>query len=190
MSMKQLIKKARVFTKDVAFPYRMGAGFPGDVNRTHPASIEPVLQSSGHPALLYGEAVINDAAVANTVRPLAAGDAAVTIIVGVTVRPYPIQNLTGNINAGQGDALGSGTPPAVGAIDVLRTGYVMVKIPAGQATIKGGAVFVYVNASNGLHIQGGFENAGGGALASLDTTKYQFNGPADVSGNVEIVVNP
>ena len=37
------MNKTRQKTRDVAFTFRMGAGFAGDVNRTHPASIEPVM---------------------------------------------------------------------------------------------------------------------------------------------------
>ena len=67
----------------------------------------------------------------------------------------------------------------------------MGKIPAGSTQpVKGGAVFVWCAATSGSHIQGGFESvASGGNTAALDTTRYQFNGPADANGNVEVCIN-
>ena len=172
----------------VAFPFRMGAGFPGDVNRGHPASIEPCLIDPTNPPTAYGQAVLTVTA-SNGVRVFAAGDTGVTSIWGVTVRPFPIQASTGT--AYGGGAFGAATPPTTGAIDVVRSGYVMAKLPTGAAAVtKGAAVFVWCAANSGNHVQGGFESsASGGNTAALDATKYQFNGPADANGNVEISIN-
>ena len=38
----------------VAFPFRMGAGFAGDVNRTHPATIEPNVNDTVNPLSFFG----------------------------------------------------------------------------------------------------------------------------------------
>jgi hypothetical protein len=138
--------RTRARTCDAAFPFRMGAGFPGDVNRTHPFSVEPVLVDPATPPLIYGQAVLASGA-GNDVRPFAAGDAAVTKIWGTLVRPFPMQQSSGS-NFGQAD-LGTAVPPATGVADVLRSGYMIVKIPAGQAVLKGGAVFVRVAAPAG-----------------------------------------
>lgn len=176
----------RAFTRDAAFVYRMGAGFPGDVNRTHPADIEPVLQS-GTPFTAYGQAVVIAADGTNGVRPLGAGDAALTKIWGVTVRPFPTQQRSGGDSA----SLGSATPPTTGTADVLKHGYIMVKVPATDpAPAKGGAVFVRVANSPGADDPvGGFKTqADGGNTAALDTDRYVFNGPADANGNVELIV--
>lgn len=173
----------------VAFPFRMGAGFPGDVNRGHPASIEPTLIDASAPPTSYGQAVLVDSTTEG-VRPFAAGDTAITVIWGVTVRPFPMQASTGTAYGGA--AFGAATPPPSGAIDVLRSGYIMgTALPAGaSAVVKGGAVFVWCAASTGAHVQGGFESsASGGNTAALDVTRYQFNGPADANGNVEICCN-
>ena len=172
----------------VAFPFRMGAGFPGDVNRGHPQSVEPVLIDPTNPPTAYGQPVLIVTA-SNGVRPFAAGDTSVTVIWGVTVRPFPTQASSGT--AFGGAAIGSITPPTTGAADVLRAGYIMGKIPAGSTQpVKGGAVFVWCAATSGSHIQGGFESvASGGNTAALDTTRYQFNGPADANGNVEVCIN-
>src|SRR3954471_17671646 len=74
-----------------AFTYRMGAGFPGSVNRSHPASIEPSQMDPEAPALMYGVAMVPSADNPGMIRQIGAGDGALTKIYGVAVRPYPIQ---------------------------------------------------------------------------------------------------
>ena len=180
-------------TRDDAFKFRMGAGFLGDVNRTHPASIEPALQSNS-PATAYGQPVVIAADGTNGVRPLAAGDAALVAIFGITVRPFPIQAATAPNNFGGTQAAGGavvqgGAPASKGAIDVLKSGYIIGQLSGGGVPAKGGAVFVWVAASAGAHVQGGFEIAAtGGSTIALDNRTY-FNGPADANGNVEIAFN-
>lgn len=185
-----VINRGCAFVKDGAssFPYRMGAGFPGDVTRTHPVDIEPDLIDSadGTPPTAYGQAVLV-AANNRGVRPLVAGDVAVVDIYGVTVRPNPAQQTTGGMTA----SFGSATPPTSGVIDILRRGYIVVKIPAAQAAnaSKGGAVFVRTQNAGAGQVNGGFEAvADGGNNAVLNTFRYQFNGPADADGNVELMV--
>lgn len=179
------MSKTRMKTRDAAFQFRMGAGFPGDVNRTHPASIEPSLIDSSAPPTAYGQPVLVDPTTQG-VRPFASGDTAVTAAYGVTVRPYPIQQSSAS-NFGAA-AFGAATPPASGAIDVLRAGYIMGTVPAGQAPVKGGAVYVWCAASSGSHVQGGFEasSSAGNTAALADAT---FNGSPDANGNVEIAFN-
>lgn len=167
----------------VAFKYRMGAGFPGDVNRTHPASILPNLADPTNPLTAFGLAVVVNTA-NNSVRQMQAGDIGDTEIFGVTVRPYPFQASSGG-NFGAAP-IGSATPPP-GEVDVLRAGYIMVNVVG--ATLKGGAVYVWCAASGGGHTLGGFEAAAsGGNTAALDPAKYMFNGPPDDEGNVELIV--
>lgn len=183
----------RARTRDMAdpsvFPFRMGAGFPGDVNRGHPASIEPALIDAATPPTSYGQPVLADSS-SSGMRPFAAGDTGVTSIWGITVRPFPMQASTASAYGGA--AFGAATPPTSGAIDVLRSGYIMsTPLPAGSAaTSKGGPVFVWCAADSGVHIQGGIESSdSSGNTAALDPARYQFNGPADASGNVEICCN-
>lgn len=172
----------RARTCDVAFTYRMGAGFAGDVNRTHPFSVEPALIDASAPPLGYGLAVLADAA-SNGVRQIAAGDQGTVYIYGVTVRPYPTQQQSG----GMSSPFGSVTPPASGVIDVLRMGYIMV--PIVGAVAKGGLVYVWAAASGGGHLQGGFEAASSaGNTIALPITLAEFNGPADANGIGELVL--
>ena len=171
-------------TADAAFTFRMGAGSPGDVNRTHPASIVPGLVDATTPVRLYGDAVLVNTA-ANSYKGFGAGDTAITVLQGVCVRPYPIQQSTG----GMSSALGTAAAPTSGFIDVIRQGFVMVKIPPGVTVTKNGAVFVWCAATAGNNVQGGFVGAAtGGSTAAV--TNARFTGPADATGVVEIEIWP
>jgi hypothetical protein len=171
----------RAKTRDVAFAYRMGAGFAGDVNRTHPFSATPNLQDATTPVRLYGDpCVVNTAA--NTVRGFTAGDTAITRMYGVAVRPFPTQQST----TSQG--LGAGAASTSQPLDVLDSGFIMVKCNVGTPT-KDGLVYVWCAASSGSHVQGGFEAAAtGGSTAAIANAR--FNGPPDANGICEIRVFP
>jgi hypothetical protein len=171
----------RVRTEDVAFTYRMGAGFVGDVNRTHPASIEPCLIDSNAPPTAYGQAVLVDATTQG-VRPFTTTDNAQTDLYGVTVRPYPLQANTAT------PTLNSGTPPTTGVIDVLRSGYIMVVLGTGSLTgaLKGGTVYIDCSASTGNYVLGGFQAAAGGQTVATMNGTTTFNGTQDSNGVCEL----
>lgn len=173
-----------------AFPYRMGAGFQGDVNRTHPVDIEANKMDASAPPTFYGQPVLM-AATGNGVRAVDASDDAITNIYGVTARPYPISQGSGGPSASFGAATIPTTPGAAPIVDVMRNGLIMVKVPASQGTgaVKGGPVYIWTAASSGEHIVGGFEVTNTpGSVAALDPNFYTFNGPGDADGNIEISV--
>ena len=175
----------RAKTRDVAFQYRMGAGFPGDVNRTHPASILPGMMNSTNPVRLYGDPVLIDTST-NSYRGLLVGDTAVTKIDGVLVRPYPTQQQSG----GMSSAIGAATPPTTPVpVDVLNEGFIIARCNnfATQQPTKGGAVHVWIAASTGAHVQGGFESVATGG-STIAITNAKWNGPADANGITEIQV--
>lgn len=183
------VRKVGVFRmkfRDVAFKYRMGAGFPGDVNRMHPASIEPCLNDATTPILLYGVPVTTTAA-GNSVRPLGVDDAAAPTWLGVSVRPFPRQAASAGAYGAVG--LGAAIPPAGEAIDVLRKGYIMVQLPTDAApVVKGGPVYYRKTASAGTHTLGGFEGAADGANTAVFPSNITFNGPQDANGVVEVCI--
>lgn len=172
----------------VAFLYRMGAGFAGDVNRTHPVSIEADLIHSASPPTAYGQAVLVDPT-SQGVRPFAAGDAAIDKAYGMTVRAFPIQQTSAPTGSFAPAALGAAIPPLSGIIDVLRSGYIMGKLPAGQTCVKNGAVYIWVGATAGIHVLGGFESVDAGADTTPALVNAVFNGIPDADGNVEIQFN-
>lgn len=184
--MKQSLGRMR--TCDVAFTFRMGAGYSGDVNRTHPFGVEPCLIDPANPPLFYGELVFYDRTSVNGVRPPVDGDANATAIHGdgITVRPFPQQAQSAS-NSGA-VALGAGnTPPVTGVIDILKNGYIMA--PVVGTPNKGDTVYVWCTANSGSHVRGGFEAAAsGGNTVPLDADSY-FNGPPDSTGIVEIALH-
>lgn len=178
-----LVTRAR--TLDISFGYRMGAGFPGDVNRTHPASILPGLMSTAAPVRLYGDPAIIDTAT-NSYRGLGAADTAITKIDGICVRPYPTQQTSGGMAA----AIGAAVPPVGPAVaDFLNEGFIIARCNnfATQQPTKNGAVFVWVTASSGAHVQGGFESVANGAN-TIALTNAKWNGPTDSAGITEIQI--
>ena len=168
-----------------AIQYRMGAGFAGDVNRTHPFSVEACLVDPTNPPTFYGQAVVPVAA-SNGVRMIGAGDGALTDIYGVTVRPFPFQASTGGAYGAA--SIGSATPPTNQPIEILRAGYIMVPI-VGVPT-KGLPVYVWYAAAAGAHLQGGFEIANTpGSTFLITAPKTTFQGGADSSGIGELAFN-
>lgn len=178
----------RAKTRDVAFLYRMGAGSPGDVNRTHPASIEPCLMDTTNPPALFGVPVVVNPT-SQGVRGVLVADFGATTVYGIAVRSYPIQQSSAT-NFGA-IPFGTGAPAAGQPLDVLRSGYIMVQLPAGAPTPKkGGAVFIWAAATTGVHVLGGFESVtSAGNTIALDPSRTTFNGSPDANGVVEIVFN-
>jgi hypothetical protein len=172
--------------RDVAFTYRMGAGFAGTVNRTHPASINPYLKDPTNPPTFFGQAVVMNTAT-NAVRSVISSDSSITDIFGIVVRPFPFQGVTaptGNY-AGSSTVWGSGTLPD-GAVDVLTQGFILASVNGSPS--MGSVVYVYYGTSTGSHVQSGFEAASGANIATINGLLYStlFNSPADSSGVAEI----
>ena len=163
----------------MAFQFRMTAGNIGTVNRYHPASIEPAPISGTVPPAIGLACVID--ATSKLLRLVQAGDTALTDIYGILVRPWPFQQGTAANFSG---AIGFGTATPVsaqfGVWDVLRSGYIIAPIVGTPG--KGDPVFVWVAASSGAHIQGGFEAAAtGGSTMAIGSLKTTFQGPPDAN---------
>ena len=181
-----LITGPRAFTRDVAFPFRTGAGFPGDVTRSRPFSVVPGLLNVAAPPAAYGNPVLVGAD-GISYRGISAADGSATpaAIAGVLVRLFPTQQQTGGMTS----ALGSAAPPLSGVADFLTLGFMMVKLPAGATVVKGGQVFVWAAASSGSNVQGQ-PVAASSTTNTYTVTNARFVGPADANGNVEIEVWP
>ena len=174
----------------VAFPFRMGAGFAGDVNRTHPATIEPNVNDTVNPLSFFGQATVYTTS-SGKCRTLISSDTALTAIAGIVVRQFPTQQATASSNWGEADlstAYNTVLSPA-NALDVLKSGYIMV--PVVGTPVKGGAVYVWVAASTGNHVQGGFEAAatGGSTIQLTGQNLTYFNSGPDAFGICELAFN-
>jgi hypothetical protein len=148
-----------------AFLYRMGAGFVGSVNRAEHATIEPVVIKSATPPTAFGlPCGLN----AGELFPLGAG-AVLADLYGFNVRAFP--------TSGNGvDGLGTSTPATSGVADVLRRGYIMVKLNGATAAAKNGIAYLRVgNASAGKPV-GGIEAAADIAAAGAVTEGNTGNG--------------
>jgi hypothetical protein len=191
MKEKKIHKLVRAAVRDVAFQYRMGAGFPGDVNRTHPAEIEPALLLSTNAAFFaFGQMGIVDTA-SNSIEPIGvaqASDSVDLLPFGALVRSYPTQQQNGT-NYGAA-SIGNVTPPTSGVADFARNALIMVQLNEGVAApTKGGRVYIWCAATSGDHIQGGYETeASAGNTVRLDP-RYTYNGPPDANGVVELSAN-
>lgn len=191
MQENKLKKLVRMAVRDVAYQYRMGAGFPGDVNRTHPAEIEPApILSTNTPFYTYGQMGIFDGT-ANAIKPIGVAQQSDSVDLtpfGAIVRPFPTQQRA-STNYGQAN-IGAGAPPVSGVVDFARSALIMAQLVTGApAPIKGGRVFIWAAATSGNNIQGGYTTvASAGNTVRLDP-RYTYNGPPDAAGVVEISVN-
>lgn len=177
------VGRARV--GDVAFTYRMGAGFAGDINRTHPVSVAARKINQTNPPTFFGQAVLYDGAT-NSARAVLVADNGITQIAGVVARPYPIQD-PGTTSPFGAQTFNTGTPPLNQPVDVVEFGYILVPV-VGTPTL-GGAVFIWTAAASGNHVVGGFEAAASaGNTSALATASYFFNGPPDANGLVELAI--
>lgn len=177
------IFRGAAYTRDIAFTYRMPAGFAGDVNRTHPASVEACLPDVTNPPQFFGQACVIDATSRNLRFLGVVDDTALTDIYGVACRPYPIQQQTG----GMASAFGAGPVPVAQPVDVLKTGYIMV--PVQGVPTKGSAVFVWAKPVSGAHVPGGFEAVTSpGNTIALPLNSYTFNGGPDANGVCEVII--
>lgn len=176
----------RARTHDVAYTYRMPAGFPGDVNRTHPASILPRNMSTAAPVVAYGYPGLYDGATA-TFRAVGLADSAITKIDGILVRPFPTQQTVGGMTS----TIGAATPPVGPAVvDVLEQGFIIVQLSdfAAAPPQLGGPVYIWTSASTGTHVLGGFEAADGGSdTATITNARFASSGTDNV-GVTEIEV--
>lgn len=175
----------RAMTNDVAIKYRMDAGMPGDITRTHTVEVEAVqIDETTSIPLFYGAALTDEHGTNNKIRGLGTGDAALTSLYGFLVRPFPTQQTSGGMTS----TLGSAVPPVGGIQDCLREGSMIVKVNATTTITKKGPVYVWVAVNSGAHVQGQLESAAAGGSTAGPLTNVWFNGPPDANGNVEIQV--
>lgn len=160
-----------------AYTYRMPSGIPGDVSRPSQSTIETQIKDSGNAFTAYG---LFGKIASGKFVPVGSGDAA-SAVYGLLVRPFPV---TG---ANASDPLGTAVPLASGAADVMRRGYMTVKVNAGTAAV-GGQVYVRVAAAATGKPIGGIEAAADGSN-TIAVTGCTFMSAADASGNAELCFN-
>lgn len=172
-----------------AFPFRMGAGSPGTVTRTHPASISAYLNDNTHPLTAYGQAVLFNPT-GNDVRAVLTTDSAILDIAGVSVRPYPYAGVP-SAQIGAPSAFG-GEQPAPGLqVDVCTFGSILVPVSGPTDNIALGApVYLWIQASSGAHVLGGFEGTVNSGNNIPLPSRWKWGGPPDANGVAELIFNP
>lgn len=192
--MNELIPSSRTLTPlgrrktcDVAYGLNMPAGSPGDITRHFPpGTVEPCKMNAVTVVPFFGLAVVTNAD--GTVRLIQAGDGALTDIYGIGVRPYPFQPASATNYGAVG--FGGGVPATLQPIDILRSGYILVPInTSGGLPVKGGTVYVWIAASAGGHVQGGFETAATGGSTIALPVKSTFQSGVDANGYGELAYN-
>ena len=160
-----------------AILYRMSSGIPGDISRKDMSTIESFQFSAPAPFGAYGVAAKVSG---SNLVPFTGGETAASLY-GFLVRPYPT-------NAGT-DGLGVSTPPQSGGTgNVLRRGYISVKVNNGTAA-QYGQVYIRValNVAIPAGVIGGVEAVADGTnTVAIDA---QFMCAADSNGNAEISYN-
>lgn len=160
-----------------AFLYRMPSGIPGDISRRANLTVESLILDSTNPFSAFG---LFGKVNAGKFVPVGAGDTAAAVY-GILVRPYPTQG------GAASDPLGTSTPATGGIANVMRRGYMTVKLNAGTAALAGPVYVRVANASAGKPI-GGIE-AAADSTNTITINGATFMGAADASGNVEIAFN-
>lgn len=159
---------------------RMNAAIAGAVTRSYPGQVisQEVIDGTTPPTA-YGQPV---KLVSGKLQPMGSGDAA-TLIYAITVRPFPKTD-----NTGTAPGYGPGTPPTSGIMDVMRVGFLGVKLAVGTA-VRGAQAYVVTTAGGSVaigDIVDAASPAGGGTAVA--PANWFFTGAADANGNTEISV--
>ena len=180
--------------RDVAFQFRMGAGFAGSVNTSHPANIRGFLKDPSNPPTFFGQPVILNPS-SNAVRAVLDTDRSggVHDVFGVIVRPYPFLGSTAPTNAyagtgPQGTLPWGGTQLPDGAVDVLLSGNIMVSVYGTPS--NGSVAYIWTANNTPPHTMGGWEASDPSTSGfSITWDKTQFGSPPDASGIAELRFN-
>jgi hypothetical protein len=160
----------------------MPAGIPGAVSRIEEATIEAGIYDTSYPVTQFGLPV---KIVTGKVRPIAGTDTIASTVIGFLVRPYVSQGLTN-------EALGTAAPVTTQIADILKRGYIMVKVNASLPSAvpaKGGAVYCRkTDHGASEYLMGGVESDADSAKCEAITGAY-FTGPMDANGNCEVAYN-
>ena len=165
-----------------AFLLRMPSGIAGMINRAEHATVEAQLYDTTTPPTVFGIPVKY---VAGKVQPIAAADTVANVVQGFLAKPYPTQFTSS-------EALGTATPYTALMANVMKRGYMTVKVNASlpaAVPAKGGAVYCRKTDHGAAeYLIGGVESDADGGKCEAITGCY-FMGPMDADGNVEIAFN-
>ena len=172
-----------------SFLTRMGAGFPGDVNRSNAGqTITPEAADPANPIPAYGVPVALNST-GTGLRPLAATDTAANVY-GLLVREFPVQSAPPN-TYGAGQSLSTpAVPPTQGPLSRMARGFMTINVNAGSmaSAVKGAQAYAWTAATTTGHTQGNFEAAASAGNTIVVPGAF-FRGAVDANGNCEIEYN-
>jgi hypothetical protein len=161
----------------VAFVLRMPSGIPGALSRQGSALVtEPNILLSTNPPVSFGVPTVVDPTTGH-IRGVLVGDVAASVY-GFLVRAYPTESGT--------NAFGTTTPNTALVSDVMRLGYMTVKVTNGTP-VKNGAVYTrtVLNGAIPAAVIGDVEAVADGTNTFV-IPGAQFTGGMDANGNCEI----
>jgi len=165
-----------------SFTYRMGAGIPGDITRKQNVAVEALPFDATNPPTEYGVPVVVDAT-SKSIRKVLGGDLT-DVIFGFLVRPYPVSNPNTT------DGLGTSTPNTTLPANVLRRGYLNVKVNAGTAAKEGKVYVRTANPSAGKPVGGVEATQEWGAASAVKASGANTgNGTFVLDGTTPVLAN-
>jgi hypothetical protein len=169
----------------VAYLLNMPSGFPGSLNRWEHATVEAQQISATAPPLTYGQVVVMDTATGTIRQPTTSDTAG---FYGLNVRPWPTQGF--GVPAGSlSDPVGAATPPTVGAVDVMRRGYMLCRLGGATAAARNLPVNVWTGATAGQQVTGNVTAVAPAAGSCVVLPNAVFMSAADANGIVEVAFN-
>ena len=142
----------------VSYTYQMPSGIAGNINRPDTAHVEQFILDQTTPPTVFGTPVKN---VSAKIQPIQSGDLSAAII-GFLARPYP--------TSGNGtDGLGAASPNKALPGDVMKRGYISVKVGGTQAPVSGGQVYCRVGNASAGKVIGDIEAAADIAVSAAAT---------------------
>jgi hypothetical protein len=158
---------------------RMPTGYVGNSTRSQELTAEPALMNATTPVTGYGLPVkLSSGAVTGIVN----GDTAAAVY-GFLLKP----GVTAGGSASN-EAIGAATPPLTGIVDVMKRGYMLVKVNGAGTPSKGSAVYIRVADPVAGSPIGGIEGAADSSDTIVVTGAY-FTGAKDADGLCEIAYN-
>ncbi|MCC8421466.1 structural cement protein Gp24 [Photorhabdus thracensis] len=156
---------------------RMPLGFNGTVTRLRDLTTEPAILDQ---TKVFGQYGLAGKYSVDKFVPLEEGDT-VDDVVGILVRPYPIQSQADMAHLG----VKAGTTG-----DILKRGYMAVAVKGAESAKKGGKVYVRVKEATDDSPLGSFLIAPDKTAENTPELQLvKIMGPGDASGHIEIAYN-
>jgi hypothetical protein len=175
----------------VAIQFRMDVGYPGAINRAHDATITSLPIGTAPPAGYGVMTAFDTVPISGAARAVVSTDTLVNFA-GFYVRPFPTHGEGTSGTTMVNDPLGTSTPPTTGLANLMKRGFMTVKLNAASPAVKrGDPIGIFIGTATTGNPAGGVTGAAplAGSVIQLNLPNTFFMGPADAKGIVEIAYN-